>query len=427
VKVSSKTGLSFGSLIEFKLFDNFDLLSAMGYIQKGVNLSPLYDPYGKSIADSKEEQRLDYFDLALFFKANLYQNIFKPFLFIGPNLGYKLKAEGNKIYSGDNSIFNSKTDYASVISSTDFSIDFGIGFDYELSYKYLLSGTISYSMGLTDINRNSEIIKKTSGFQILLGLKFNPFAMKEEKLPIIILPDTVKIAEFIQEKRIDTIPKVDTIPEKKEVTEIIKEFDPAEYNVPIFITGYYRPITRQNIDELYKLLKNKLKEASYIEQFPKNSQRYKQYQNWATEMEQIFKQFYNECIDSIFPNFNRLSKPSDTLEIRILGYADPRPLNGKYVENDTIEFEDTNSAKVRLTKGEPLTNLGLSGLRAWYAGKYLDVLFSKSYLEGKTDYFLLKKSNRIVYKYIGADVAVNGNTIESQRRIRILFIKRYPH
>ncbi len=199
----------------------------------------------------------------------------------------------------------------------------------------------------------------------------------------------------------------------------IAEFDLGRYNVPFFVTGYYRPNTRENLRGLFMLLEGPLYGATYIERFRPQSKRHLQYQAYAETVEGIFQTVFTAGVEEIFPRFALQALPSEILEIRVTGYADPQPLIGKYLESEDATFVDLGGVSHTVSRGDVLDNLKLSGLRAWHAGNHLDRLFTAAAEDGKKDYLELKKAGRIRYVFVGGDVSDDQTDYAAQRRIRI--------
>ena len=173
------------------------------------------------------------------------------------------------------------------------------------------------------------------------------------------------------------------------------------------------------MDGLYPLFNGPLEQAIYVERFKKGSKRYEQYKAYAQTVEGIFQTVYTAAVDEIFPRFKTQGLPNEVLEITMIGYADPQPIIGKYVENETIRFEDLKGQPQSVSTGDDMTNLKLSGLRAWHSGLYLDKLFSDAAANGHPEYVELINTGRIRYKYIGGDVSNDNSNYAVQRRIHI--------
>ena len=87
-------------------------------------------------------------------------------------------------------------------------------------------------------------------------------------------------------------------------------FDLGEYNVPFFVTGYYRPNTTTSLPELLNLLDRSLAPATYIERFPRNSTRHDEYRNYATRIDSILDEMAVRIVDSIAPAFLQHASPN---------------------------------------------------------------------------------------------------------------------
>ena len=199
----------------------------------------------------------------------------------------------------------------------------------------------------------------------------------------------------------------------------VAEFDLGKYNIPFFVTGYYRPNTRTSLEEVIVLQEGALSGATYIESIKRDSKKYQQYKTYAETVEGIFQTVYTAGVDEIFPRFKTQGLPNEILEIRVTGYADPQPILGKYLEAETVPFVDSKGRAHVVKSGDVLDNLKLSGLRAWYSGKHMDQLFSAASQKGKSDYADLKAAGKIRYVYVGGDVSNDASDYAVQRRIRI--------
>ncbi len=180
-----------------------------------------------------------------------------------------------------------------------------------------------------------------------------------------------------------------------------------EKNIPFFLTGYYKPITNNNLNQLKKLfdynLIGKDDTTIYIE-YPG-----KIYFEVSEKVEEALQ----DIIDHI-SYFAKVSKDGciskeKKLKVEIIGYADPRPLSPKarFFE-ETIQDPYFN---FYLEKGTSLNNELLSKLRAYFTAKELFILLTKEFgqefvkshikweikgggiIEKEEDYLLLRKVN----------------------------------
>ena len=202
-------------------------------------------------------------------------------------------------------------------------------------------------------------------------------------------------------------------------TFTLAEFDLAKYNIPFFVTGYYRPNTAENLEELFTLRDGRLRKATYIEDFNRNSKRHTQYQGYAKVIAQMFNTIYNSAVNTVFPRFSTEAAPEEVLEIYVTGFADPQPFVGTYHDNETVRFIDKAGAEHVVSNGSQITNLELSGLRAWYSAQHLDQLFEEAAKNGKPEYKALKDAGRLRLVVVGGGVSQDFGSYETQRRIRI--------
>jgi len=187
------------------------------------------------------------------------------------------------------------------------------------------------------------------------------------------------------------------------------EFDLKEYNIPFFVTGYYRLNVPENLAKLRKLFRTKLRGVPYIE-YPGLK-----YDEYALEVKRIFNDSLQVAmVDTILPMFRKHAKPNEYLEIQIVGYADPREISGRYIEND-ISY-----GNVIVRSNDQMSNETLSALRAYYTMQYVDEILSSS-----ADYMALKSSAKITYVIKGAGVDVSpGKPYDARRRVKIIVSRK---
>lgn len=201
------------------------------------------------------------------------------------------------------------------------------------------------------------------------------------------------------------------------------EFDLATYNIPYFIPGYYRLNTSINLERLFPLREGTLRKATYIEQFSFGSRQHRQYKAYSRVIDQVVQTVYERGAEEIFARFVATSSPDETLEIQITGFSDPQPFVGTYYESETARFLDSNGTEHTVKQGQTITNLELSGLRAWFTAQYVDRLFLLGTANGHPEYQQLKEAGRIRMKIVGEGVDAEQNNYETQRRISIRIMR----
>jgi hypothetical protein len=204
---------------------------------------------------------------------------------------------------------------------------------------------------------------------------------------------------------------------------VLASHDLGEYNVPFFVTGYYRPNTTRNLEELTALLGSDLSEAGYIERVPRGSSRYRQYARYAKTVESLFAGVASAETRGLFAKLAS-DGTTDVIEIIVTGYADPQEFSGRYVEPEMIAYHDTTGKLRMLHRGQTIGNLELSGLRAWHSGQHLDDLLSEGGDTGASAYSMLRAQGRVRYRFVAAGVRNDGDEFELQRRINVTIVRK---
>ncbi len=412
ITAENKLGGLAGFLAEYQLSPRWAIQFQFNYQQKGIDFKNLpYDlwgtmggPYFVADPDSKSELTLDYYTIPLYAKYYLTTGKSKPFLFAGPEFTILGTAEEKYDYSDlastypsitgallDGQTFNQKS-----VTKDDMAVNFGIGLEYALTPRWNFFGSVGYSYGLIDIAKTDDIDYATNGILTAVGLTYC-FTCGEPQA-VVQMPQEI-------------------------IRDVIKEFDLGKYDVPFFVSGYYRPNTAKNLAELPQLKASRLKDAGYIEDITPGTPKYEEYNTYAKTVDNLFNTIYINCVDEIFPYFINNSSPNEILEIAIYGYADPRRLEGRYLENDQLTFESMDGGYYTIYPGDILTNLQLSGLRAYHSGQLLQQLFERAAASNKTEYQSLMQNQRILFRYIGAEIANDGQSLVAQRRIKIVLTR----
>ncbi|MCX7908262.1 MAG: hypothetical protein N2560_01925 [Ignavibacteria bacterium] len=184
-----------------------------------------------------------------------------------------------------------------------------------------------------------------------------------------------------------------------------------EVNLPFFLSGYYKPITRYNLEQIKKLFDLNIigtnDTTNYIE-FP--SPTYfdiglkveETLSNIVQQISYFTKMFQKGCIPQ-----------SKILKIEITGYADPRALSPKAKFFEESIFDD--KMNFFLEKGTILSNDILSKLRAYFTAREIKNQLVKNFgyslidkfidweikgggiIKEEEDYLLLRKVNIKIY------------------------------
>ncbi|MDH3252067.1 MAG: PorT family protein [Ignavibacteria bacterium] len=158
---STRLALIFGAVAELGVGGPIYIVLEPSYVQKGAKLE---GQGGKLTFEG------NYLAIPLLVKAKFGVATVKPYVFAGPNLGLLLSAKQVVEAQGQ----TQETDIKESFTSTDFAIDFGGGVQFKVAKLVAVTADARYSLGLSDINKDSTDPTKikTTGIQILLGVLF---------------------------------------------------------------------------------------------------------------------------------------------------------------------------------------------------------------------------------------------------------------
>ena len=141
----------FSAFGDFKISEDFWIGSSIGYIQ-----------YGHSFKNySQYHVKLNYLDITAALKYK-YKNIYA---FVGPTLG--LYRSGTTNIEGHDEDIKSNE-----MQSPIFGMNFGAGYELPISNKVNLFLQSDYTIGLTDVVKESQTELKLNGLSFQLGFKF---------------------------------------------------------------------------------------------------------------------------------------------------------------------------------------------------------------------------------------------------------------
>jgi hypothetical protein len=205
---------------------------------------------------------------------------------------------------------------------------------------------------------------------------------------------------------------------------MLKSVDFGKYDIPFFVSGYYRPNTSSTLADLLTRREGDLSAATYIEDVPRDSKKYQEYSSYAQTVSSLFSTLSTSCVEDIFPQFLVKGLPSEVIEIRITGFADPNPIRGNYLEERPVVFDDSSGGRITLQNGEALDNTRLSGLRAIYSATYLDSLMSAATKLHHDEYNDLKSDKKIIFRCVAGGVSTGADQMAAKRRILVEVIRR---
>jgi opacity protein-like surface antigen len=154
-----------GAHLEISLSDVFSIQPELFEIQKGAETSVETESGPATV-----KWNLEYVELPVLVKVKLGMNNLRAlFVFAGPNVGIKTQAESEVTLDTQ----SQTSDIKDQIKSTEISFDFGIGGEVQIDSMVALIGSIRYSHGLTDINKDTMVSWRSYGVQVVLGAKFS--------------------------------------------------------------------------------------------------------------------------------------------------------------------------------------------------------------------------------------------------------------
>ncbi len=148
----------------------------------------------------------------------------------------------------------------------------------------------------------------------------------------------------------------------------LQAFTFEEYDIPFFVTGYYKPNTGENLTSLkmkfaYNLIGND-DSTKYIEN-PEGK-----YDKYTMLVEKALNEAVNYIEETISNLNSKCTKTQHKLEINVEGYADPRPFTSKAVYADIpISSKELG---INAFPGNKMDNKLLSYLRAYFTAKYIN-------------------------------------------------------
>jgi hypothetical protein len=174
----NRAGIVIGGVAELGISDLFFIQIEPRYTQKGMKWGSFErrDEANQYLGTFESMQELDYLELPLLLKMRFGSGGFRPYAFIGPNIGILLSAKYRltMLSGGPAGTPDETQDVKSKVASTDACFDFGAGAEYLISPNIALFGAARYSLGLNNISREAMSSNKTTstGIQFLVGILF---------------------------------------------------------------------------------------------------------------------------------------------------------------------------------------------------------------------------------------------------------------
>lgn len=214
--------------------------------------------------------------------------------------------------------------------------------------------------------------------------------------------------ELFAENRIETKcseDKINLIIQDFKMPKAAK-FNFEQYDVPFFLSGYYLPITKSNLDEIklrfsYNLIGND--STKYIE-YPNE-----EYYAYSPQVESALKSATDFVVEKVKLMKIECNSKYKELEIEILGYADDR----KFGEKSIYDGPNINDPilKISISQGVVMTNTLISTLRAYHTAKEIQKRVKNSFTE--------EEMENVKFIVEGKGIDNNKKQAELKRRVDI--------
>jgi hypothetical protein len=184
------------------------------------------------------------------------------------------------------------------------------------------------------------------------------------------------------------------------------------YAVPIFVTGYYKPSTPENLEALKLQFEYNLLGVDSSTKYIENPENH--YDNSAKKVSKAL----HDAVDYLLKEIKSLESCYDkkyNLIINLVGFSDPRTIKpfSKYEDEDISDIDYGFNVK----HGETMDNDLLSVLRAYYTAKYLEDELN-SHIEYQNSI------QRIVWRVSGGGVNNDESVPMDLRRVVNLKLER---
>ena len=158
----SRIGYLVGGFAEIKISEKFSIQPELLYSAQGVN----FKESGSGFTN-EEKQINGYLNIPVMAKGYVAP---KVSIEVGPQIGFLLNSKSKVEETVDGDVYSVEADTKKFFESTDFGLNFGLG--YDLTEKLSIGGR--YNLGLSNILKDAEEGEKVknSVFSFSVGYKF---------------------------------------------------------------------------------------------------------------------------------------------------------------------------------------------------------------------------------------------------------------
>jgi hypothetical protein len=155
----TRTGLMVGGFVDIGVSRVISIRPGLKYIMKGFSVTQ----NNVTLTD-----KLSYFEIPVLLKASIPLDRIKPYFLAGPTLGIRVSAseeltDGTQVQTSDLGQF---------VETIDFGLYFGSGMEFRVASNTDIFAGFGYSLGLSNISKQTTSVFKNYGIQINGGVKF---------------------------------------------------------------------------------------------------------------------------------------------------------------------------------------------------------------------------------------------------------------
>jgi opacity protein-like surface antigen len=156
---STRTGLMVGGFVDIGVSRVIAIRPGLRYVMKGFTVTQ----NNITLTD-----KLSYFEIPVLLKASIPLDRIKPYFVAGPTLG--IRVSGTEEITDGTQVQTS--DLGQFVETIDFGLYFGGGMEFRVASNTDIFAGFGYSLGLTNISKQTTSVFKNYGIQITGGVKF---------------------------------------------------------------------------------------------------------------------------------------------------------------------------------------------------------------------------------------------------------------
>ncbi|MEP7235681.1 MAG: porin family protein [Ignavibacteriota bacterium] len=144
ITLGSRTGIEAGLQADLRVSDMFGLEGQLSFVQKGATESSSF-----GVSPLSEKLNFSYFQIPVLLRAKFGDGALKPYVFLGPEVGFKLAATITLTEGGRDTTFDIAD---SEFTPINLSIVAGAGLLFDITESTAFFLDAAYDYGLTNLN-----------------------------------------------------------------------------------------------------------------------------------------------------------------------------------------------------------------------------------------------------------------------------------